>query len=1102
MRNPIKCLKRWIILLSTVLILSFTSIVAVAQQPIVTSIDKTTATAGEIVSISGSNFGIVKTDLQVFFGATKGFIKSATDQLIEVEVPTGATYNNISVTRKQASGPGLTGYSDVQFLLNFNGKYDIDPSKFDTQQDFPAASGLYDLCMCDFDGDKKNDIASVGESINKKSVIIHGNSSSPGTINYVSKNNLTIEGTSLNTTCGDLNGDGKPDLIVTTKTTILTTVINKIYIYQNKSTGIDDFSFGDPSILFFDGRTPSIAAIADLNLDGLPEVVFTDQTSNKIGILLNQSTASTISISTTPIDFITSATGESSDAIAIEDLNGDHLPEIITSKYQVGNSHMYILKNTSQGSVSFSDAKDITLDKPLLNNVKRIRIGDLDGDGKPDIVATRWLSNNIAIYLNTSTVSNITFAPFKDVFTKGERPWGLDMGDLDGDGKTDIVISSTKENRLTILNNKSTPGTLNFDIEEISTFKVTRHIQIGDVDGDGKHDITFASIDDALVGLASKVSVLRNKACMIPKIFNEGPLNICVGNALKLTSTQSPGATYTWLNNNVPVNTGVNTGNPFYDVPTNVASANNSYTVLITPQAGNIVCTEASTPSVAVTVSSGTPPNSTNQIKAVGPICSGGTLTLELESPIAGATYKWGGPGGYSYQGATGSIPNFSAQNAGKYWVDIIMGTCLAKTFEKTFEVIDLEGFKVMSSGSNMLCNGDAPKTLTVSPTPAGFTYAWYERTLGNLNKSGTTLSVTSSGDYFVKASSPSCSPPDTEPLKITVVTKPTVDFSFDHSAACVGQNIIFTSTITNATPLVDLFYKWEFGDGEISSERNPTHKYLSATPKTPKLTVSYSTNGVCEASKISTSSIDVKTAPLAQIISPGNTTFQFCKGETLTLALSNSFDTYTWSNGKTGASIDVSESGNYTVTVTTGGCTLDAAQTIKASYPEIIISADPAKIDEGQSSQLTASGLVDYNWIPSETLSNSIIATPIASPIVTTTYTITGHGLDGCPGSATFELLVKGEPLVNKLKPSNIISPDGNGKNDHWNIEKILEFPTCTVAIYDIKGVKIFEAKPYINNWDGTYKGKKLPDGVYYYVIRCDGEESHPRSGSITLLK
>lgn len=56
-------------------------------------------------------------------------------------------------------------------------------------------------------------------------------------------------------------------------------------------------------------------------------------------------------------------------------------------------------------------------------------------------------------------------------------------------------------------------------------------------------------------------------------------------------------------------------------------------------------------------------------------------------------------------------------------------------------------------------------------------------------------------------------------------------------------------------------------------------------------------------------------------------------------------------------------------------------------------------------------------------------------------------------------------------------------------------------MEIYDKQGNKILEAKPYNNDWDGQINGRPVPDGVYYYVIRCD-DTGIVKSGSITLLR
>jgi gliding motility-associated-like protein len=169
---------------------------------------------------------------------------------------------------------------------------------------------------------------------------------------------------------------------------------------------------------------------------------------------------------------------------------------------------------------------------------------------------------------------------------------------------------------------------------------------------------------------------------------------------------------------------------------------------------------------------------------------------------------------------------------------------------------------------------------------------------------------------------------------------------------------------------------------------------------------------------------------------------------------------------------------------------------------PEVTTSATPPSISVGETSQLNASGLINYEWEPAPTLTDPTIANPIASPTETTVYTVWGDGGNGCAGTGTVEVNVKGEAIINRLRPVNFFSPNGDAINNFWTIENILTASECLVRVFDDKGIKVFEAKPYLNDWDGTFNGRTLPDGVYFYIIRCDGEENNPKTGSITLLR
>ncbi|HEX5169447.1 MAG TPA: FG-GAP-like repeat-containing protein [Cyclobacteriaceae bacterium] len=1046
------------------------------QKPDIKSIDKAKAEVGELVTIKGDNFGGDASRLVVFFGGVKGSILSASNQVIEVTVPPGTTYNSISVTNLLS---GLTGYTSEQFLLSYGGLHPFQTTNLGPQLDFAAEKGLYDLCLCDFDGDNRDDVATASDNATAIK-ILPNTSSGPGNINFnVAAASLPLGTRSLHSKCGDLNGDGKPDLVVSESGG------DRLFIFMNTSTGTGNFNFTPQSFKLTSRKTKRIE-IADLDRDGKPELIVSDQGSNIISVLINQSTTASVIFSASPLNFtLTGAT--STDGLAVEDINGDFLPEIVASQFLTATSNLFIVQNKSiPGTITLGPV----ITQPLPTTVVNVRIGDLDGDGKADIAATQLLSSSVAILLNTSTTTGISFASSKS-FVTDERPWGIDIGDLDGDAKADIVVASITKKTLTVLNNESTVGNLSFQSSPITTTYINRHVNIGDLDSDGKPEIVFTSIDDNNTGiLASKVSVFRNQSCMVPVINPAGPVSVCSGTPLRLNATVSRGTTYQWKNEST--NTVVASGtNPFFDVTTS-----GKYSVTAIAEGGT--CSKVSN-IVDVTVSAG---SVTGTLAAInnGPLCVGNTLELSVTGVVSGATdYKWTGPNGFTASGNPVSINSFGLTNVGRYYVDVMAGGCVAQQLSTIVEAIDIGSFTVTYPGSRFMCQGDS-KTLTVSPNLSGASYQWYESTSGLLSgQTSTTLTVTATGNYYVQVTYPGCSTSQTEPVNIVVATLPVADFDMP-AQACTGQLVKFINQ-SASDPSATAEYLWTFGDGNTSTLESPEHSYVSANTFNVKLRVSY-TGGVCP-NETPTKPISVQAAPIPVITNPDGK-YEFCPGESLKLEVLGSYTSYKWSTDETTSSINVTEAGTYTVEVTTAACTLNASRSVTTlPAPTLLVSADPANISEGQSSQLNVEGIITYLWSPDESLSNSTIRDPVANPTVTTTYTVTGEDVNGCMGEGSVEVTVKGDVIVNKLKPEPFFSPNNDNRSENWEIENIIEYPQCEVVIYDDKGARVYESKPYLNNWNGsTTKGKQLPDGVYYYIIRCDGEENTPKTGSITILR
>lgn len=83
------------------------------------------------------------------------------------------------------------------------------------------------------------------------------------------------------------------------------------------------------------------------------------------------------------------------------------------------------------------------------------------------------------------------------------------------------------------------------------------------------------------------------------------------------------------------------------------------------------------------------------------------------------------------------------------------------------------------------------------------------------------------------------------------------------------------------------------------------------------------------------------------------------------------------------------------------------------------------------------------------------------------------------------------------------LFSPNNDGIADFWVLNPDAEqIDECELIIFDGQGREVFQANPYENNWDGTRNGSNVPQGVYYYVLRCSGSSSNTGSGSITLIR
>ena len=429
----------------------------------------------------------------VYFGAMQALITAASVTNLTVTVPAGATYAPITVTVN-----GLTAYADQPFMPMFSGIGQIDSSSLGPQLVLPAGSGPNQVVIADLDGDGKPDLIVAYDYGN--TISIYRNISTNGPLTAASfappVNLATPSGiyTPFALVVADLDGDGKLDIIASDHGA------NLVSIYRNISTpgSISSNSFAT-RVDFATGSSPQGVAVADLDGDGRPDLLVANSGDGTVSILRNTGTDGNI-VFAPKVDI---ATGSGCGGVAAGDLDGDGKPDVVTANGGTGT--VSLLQNISTpGNIAFAAKVDLA----VLNEPVWVAIGDLDGDGKPDLTVTFYLPDtDVAVFRNTSTIGGLTTNSFAPgiYFPLGGRGHTPAIADLDGDGKPDLAVVTELNSLLSIFKNVSTPGSFtNSSLAGHVDFPTGYNawgVAIGDLDGDGRPDIIFANTYDNTISI-------------------------------------------------------------------------------------------------------------------------------------------------------------------------------------------------------------------------------------------------------------------------------------------------------------------------------------------------------------------------------------------------------------------------------------------------------------------------------------------------------------------------------------------------------------------------------------------------------------------------
>ena len=490
----------------------------VLAQPVITAISPASGPVNTTVTITGNNFGATPASNFVWFGSVRVPVTAASGTSLSVTVPPGISSQPITVTTG-----GLTSFPFTPFNTTFADNGQFVPSAFAARTDVPAGSGPQFICNADLDGDGKPDLVVANGDSN--TVTIYHNNSTPGAISFseIASFSMGASGYPIGVAAGDLDGDGKPEIVISNYYT------QTLQFLLNASTPghiLMDSVLSVPSGNYILG-----ASIADLNGDGKPEVVVACQGSNLLSVYTNSSTLGHISFSNETT--IMAPSGGSPFRVLIADLDGDGKPDLAAANTYVGTVSAYLNTTPTGGTISFSADVDFMTG----NFPEGLALADIDGDGKPDMVIANNTDNTLSLLRNTSTVGNLSFAPQLTV-NSGYAAYDVVVADFDGDGKPDIGVVDQYSNTVSIHRNISTPGTIAISANvDYATGNIPYAITTADFDGDGKPDLATANDAD------NTFTVLRNTGSNEPAITSFSPTTGIAGTVVTITGTNLNGVT-------------------------------------------------------------------------------------------------------------------------------------------------------------------------------------------------------------------------------------------------------------------------------------------------------------------------------------------------------------------------------------------------------------------------------------------------------------------------------------------------------------------------------------------------------------------------------
>lgn len=251
------------------------------------------------------------------------------------------------------------------------------------------------------------------------------------------------------------------------------------------------------------GNNPEFVHISDIDVDGKPDLIVANTNDTTISVFRNTSTTGSLTADSfaPKVDFPTSRLPW---AVAVGDLNGDGKPDIAVA---CGGGPNVVYRNLSAPGSFTSNSLESDGNFGAWGGGSII-MDDLDGDGKTDIAIANYGRDSIEVYRNNSEIDSIFFDK-KASFLTGDHPGKLVVGDFNGDNKKDLASCSRNSNIVSVFRNVCNAGAITVNSFDAKVDFITGNLEtsypnslaVGDLDGDGKLDLAVANINGVAMSI-------------------------------------------------------------------------------------------------------------------------------------------------------------------------------------------------------------------------------------------------------------------------------------------------------------------------------------------------------------------------------------------------------------------------------------------------------------------------------------------------------------------------------------------------------------------------------------------------------------------------